>query len=61
MSNRSSDDLKVRRAPSGKFYVWGNGEAICLPNGNLHYFETEHEAWAFLADCERAEIGRMAA
>jgi hypothetical protein len=61
MSNESSDALKIRRAPSGKFYGSRDGEAICLPNGNLHYFDTEHEAWAFLADCERAEMGTMAA
>ena len=61
MSNESSDALKIRRAPSGKFYGSRDGEAICLPDGNLHYFETEHEAWTLLADCEGAEIGRMAA
>jgi len=61
MSNESSDALKIRRAPSGKFYGSRDGEAICLPNGNLHYFETEHEARAFLADYDRAEIGRLAA
>ena len=61
MSNESSEALKIRRAPSGKFYGSLDAEAICLPNGNLRYFETEHEARAFLADCERNEIGRMAA
>jgi hypothetical protein len=61
MSNESSDAFKIHRAPNGKFYVRGNDEAICLPNGNLRYFETEHDAWAFLTDCDRAEIGRIAA
>ena len=61
MTDESSGIFKIRRAPSGKFYGSRDGEAICLPNGNLHYFETEHEAWAFLANCERPEIGRMAA
>ena len=61
MSDESSDAFKIRRAPSGKFYVRGDGEAICLPNGNLRYFETERDAWAFLTDCERAEISRIAA
>jgi hypothetical protein len=32
-----------------------------LPNGNLRYFDTEHDAWVFLADCDAAEIGRIAA
>jgi hypothetical protein len=61
MSNESSDAFKIRRAPNGKFYVWGNREAICLPNGNLRYFENEREAWAFLAKRDAAEISRIAA
>jgi hypothetical protein len=61
MSDESSDAFKIRRAPSGKFYVRVDGEAICLPNGSLRYFETEREAWAFLADCDRAEIDKIAA
>ena len=61
MSNESSDAFKIRRAPSGKFHVRGDSEAICLPNGNLRYFETEREALAFLADCDAAEIDRIAA
>ena len=55
MSNQSSDAFKIRRAPNRKFYVWGNGEAICLPNGNLRYFETEREAWALLTDRASAQ------
>jgi len=61
MSNESSDAFKIRRAPNRKFYVWGNREAICLPNGNLRYFENEREAWAFLAKHDAAEISRIAA
>jgi len=61
MSDESSEVFKIRSAPSGKFYVRRYGEAICLPDGNLRYFETEREAWAFLADCNRAEIDRFAA
>jgi hypothetical protein len=61
MSNQSSDTLKIRRAPNRKFYVWGNGEAICLPSGNLRYFETEREAWALLTDRARAEVDKIAA
>jgi hypothetical protein len=61
MSNQSSDSFKIRRAPNRKFYVWGNGEAICLPNGNLRYFETERDAWALLTGCARAEIDKIAA
>jgi hypothetical protein len=48
MSDESSDAFKIRSAPSGKFYVRGDSEAICLPNGNLRYFETERDVWVFL-------------
>jgi hypothetical protein len=61
MSDESSDAFKIRRAPNGKFYVWRNGEAICLPNGSLRYFETQRDARTFLTDCDRAEIDKIAA
>jgi hypothetical protein len=61
MSDESSDAFKIRRAPNEKFYVWGKGEAICLPNGSLRYFETQRDAWTFLSDCDRAEINNIAA
>ena len=61
MTDESSGAFKIRRAPNGKYYVWGNGEAICLPSGSLRYFGSEREAWAFLAECNNAEIDRIAA
>jgi len=61
MSNKGSDTFKIRRAPNGKFYVRGDSEAICLPSGGLRYFATEREAWAFLDECHKTEIGRLAA
>jgi hypothetical protein len=61
MSNESCDTFKIRRAPNGKFYVWGNGEVICLPSGGLRYFETQRDAWTFLTDRDRTEIEKMAA
>jgi len=61
MSDESSDAFKIRRAPSGKFYLWANGEAICLPNGSLRYFETQRDAWTFLTDWDRVEIDKIAA
>jgi hypothetical protein len=30
-------------------------------NGNLRYFETERESWAFLVEFDRAEIDKIAA
>src|ERR1700751_4419684 len=59
MSNASSDAFKIRRAPNRKFYVRGNREAICLPNGSLRYFETQRDAWAFLTDCDGPEIHKI--
>ena len=38
MTDESSDAIKIRRTPTGKYYVWENGEVICLPNGSLRYF-----------------------
>ena len=61
MSDESFDAVKIHRAPNGKFYVWGNSEAICLPNGSLRYFETPRDAWTFLTNCDRAEIDKIAA
>jgi len=61
MTDESSNAIKIRRAPNGKYYVWENGEVICVPNGNLRYFETEREALAFLGDCETADLRRIAA
>ena len=61
MTAESSDAYKIRRAPNGKYYVWGNGEVICLPNGSLRYFETQRDAWTFLTDFDRAEIDKIAA
>jgi hypothetical protein len=61
MTDESSNAIKIRRAPNGKYYVWENGEVICVPNGNLRYFATEREARAFLAEWDRGEIDRIAA
>jgi hypothetical protein len=49
------DCFKVHRAPSGKFYMTRQAEAICTRAGSLVYFETEREALEFLA-----EIGDIA-
>ena len=62
MSNESSAAVKIHLAPNGKFYVWGNGEAICLPNGgSLRYFETQRDACVFLTHGDRPEIDKIAA
>jgi hypothetical protein len=61
MTDESSDAIKIRRAPNGKYYVWENGEVICVPNRSLRYFETQRDAWTFLTNCDRAEIDKIAA
>jgi hypothetical protein len=50
MTDESSGAFKIRRAPNGKYYVWGNGEVICAPNGSLRYFGTGHDARVFLTE-----------
>jgi len=61
MNDECSATVKIHRAPNGKFYVRRYGEAICLPSGGLRYFETERDAWVFLDECHRTEMGRLAA
>ncbi len=57
MTDESSEAVKIRPAPNGKFYcVSKRGETICLPNGSLRYFATEHEARAFMVDGEAVAI-----
>ena len=60
LTDESSDVIKILRAPNGKYYVWKNGEVICVPNGSLRYFETQRDAWTFLTNCDRAEIDKIA-
>jgi hypothetical protein len=55
MDEEGADCFKVHRAPSGKFYMTRQAEAICTRAGSLVYFETEREALEFLA-----EIGDIA-
>jgi hypothetical protein len=61
MSGEQTQTIKIHRAPNGRFYVRRCGEVICVPGGGLRYFESEHDAWSFLAGCDRAEIDRFAA
>ena len=61
MTDESSGAGKIRPAPNGKFYVRKLGETICLRDGSLRYFTTEHEARAFLADRDAVTIDKVAA
>ena len=50
MKNVNANPIKLRRAPNGRLYAVCHGQPVCRSDGNLRYFETEHEAWTFLAE-----------
>jgi hypothetical protein len=50
MSDEYPDISKIHRAPNEKFYALWQGRVLCRPTGALRYFETEHEARAFLTE-----------
>ena len=54
-----SDDItnqtnQVRRSSAGEFYGLWYGQAIHLENGRMRLFNTEEDAWIFLAQCDTA-------
>ena len=50
MSDEDLKNFKIRRAPSDRFYVTRQEQAICTRAGALLYFETERDAHEFLAE-----------
>jgi hypothetical protein len=50
MKNVNANPIKLRRAPNGRLYAVCHAQPVCRSDGNLRYFETEHEAWTFLAE-----------
>jgi hypothetical protein len=50
MDDEGLKNFKVRRAPSEKFYVTRQEQALCTRAGALLYFETERDAQDFLAE-----------
>jgi hypothetical protein len=51
---RERNDIKnpadqVSRVSNGKFIAFRRGQLVYTPSGAPRYFETETEAWAFLA------------
>jgi hypothetical protein len=45
---------RVSGAANGKFFVLWRGRTVYTLHGELRYFETEDEAWTFLARCDAA-------
>jgi hypothetical protein len=57
-----SDEIKnpnnqVGKSVTGKFHVLWRGVLVNTRAGTLREFDTEHEAWAYLARCDTA--GRL--
>ena len=50
MDDEDLKNFKVHRAPSAKFYVTRQEQALCTRTGALLYFETERDAREFLAE-----------
>ena len=50
MDDDALKNFKVRQAPSAKFYVTQQEQALCTRAGSLLYFETERDAREFLAE-----------
>ena len=50
MNNDDINPIKLRRAPNGRLYAVCHAQPVCRSDGNLRYFQTEHEAWTFLAE-----------
>jgi hypothetical protein len=50
MKNVNANPIKLRCAPIGRLYAVCHAQPVCRSDGNLRYYETEHEAWTFLAE-----------
>lgn len=46
-----SQDHRVDRAHNGKFHAFWRGQVV-YANGRVKRFESEQEAWEFLARCD---------
>lgn len=58
----TSDEIKnpsnqVNRALNGKFYVLWRGQTVYTRSGTVRHFDSDAEAWAYLAECDR--IGQI--
>jgi hypothetical protein len=58
-ARRMSDDImnptnQVRPSTDGGFHTLWHGQAIRTAGGRMRHFDTERDAWAFLAQCDVA-------
>lgn len=54
--------IKIRPAPSGKFYIMWFEHPICDAAGRLRYFDDDEKAQEFMAKTDAAELlGSIAA
>jgi hypothetical protein len=54
MSDDITNQSNQVRETAGKFYVLWRGQAVRTPDRNLRLFDTEREAYEFLAQCDSA-------
>jgi hypothetical protein len=50
MDDEDLKDFKIHQAPSAKFYVTRQEQALCTRTGALLYFETARDARVFLSE-----------
>jgi hypothetical protein len=48
--NDDANPIKLHRAPNGKIFALCRGEPVATLEGRLRYFDSERDAWAFIAE-----------
>jgi hypothetical protein len=54
MSDDITNQSNQVRQEAEKFYVLWRGQAVCTPEKNIRLFDTQREAYEFLAHCDSA-------
>jgi hypothetical protein len=54
MSDDIANHSNQVRETAGKFYVLWRGQAVTTPDKKIRLFDTEREAYEFLAQCDNA-------
>ena len=50
MNDDDINPIKLRHAPNGKIFAVCRGEPVASSEGKLRYFDSERDAWAFIAE-----------